>query len=183
MMHHLLFVCRLALASVLAFAALGKLGSRDAFSSFRASLPAFGVPARLATRWFAALLVAAELAACAALVAVPRLGGGLAAGLLAGFALGVVHVLRGGQAVRCRCFGAGAATVGRAHLIRNVALAAIAIAVAILAPSHPLSFAVRPDVILAALAGLGLGALIARWDDLVFLFSTASLGASRRSSP
>jgi hypothetical protein len=183
MMHHLLFVCRIALASVLAFAALGKLGSRDAFASFLASLPSFGVPARLASRGFAALLVAAELGAAAALIGGPRLGGGLAAGLLAGFALGIVHVLRGGRAVRCRCFGAGGAAVGRAHLLRNLALAAIAVGVAILAPSYPLSLTVRPDVIVAALAGTGAGALITRWDDLVFLFGAASVGASRRSSP
>lgn len=178
---HLLLVCRCALATVFALATIGKLGHR-AFPSFLASLPAFGVPARLATPWLAALLVAAELAAAVTLVIAPRLGGMLAAGLLIGFARGVVHVLRGGQAVRCRCFGAGGAAIGRAHLIRNLALAAIAIAVAILAPAYP-SFTVRPDVILAAIAGLGLGTLIARWDDLVFLFSTASLGASPRSSP
>jgi hypothetical protein len=181
MMHHLRFVCQSALASVFSFAALGKLGNRDAVSSLLASLPAFGVPARLATRWFAALLVAAELGAAAALVIAPRLGGVLAAGLLAGFALGIIHVLRSGAAVRCRCFGAGGVPVGRANVIRNIALAALAIAVAIGAPARP--FLVQPDTILAALAGLGAGALIARWDDLVFLFSTASLGGSRRSSP
>jgi hypothetical protein len=183
MMHYLLFGARLALASVFAFAALGKLGSRDAFSSFLASLPAFGVPARLSTRAFGALIVIAELGAAIALALAPRWGGALAAALLGGFALGIVHVLRSGQAVRCRCFGAGGARVGRAHLIRNLALAAIAIAVAILAPRYPLPLVIRPDVVVVGLAGLGLGALITRWDDLVFLFSTASLGASRRSAP
>jgi len=180
-MHHLLFMCRIALASMFALAALGKLANRDAFASFVASLGPFGIPAGLATRPAGALIVAAELAAAAALVCVPIAGGALAAALLTGFALGIVHVLRSGRAVRCRCFGAAGATVGRSHLARNLALAALAIAVA--APSHPLAFAVRPDVIIAALVGLGLGALISRWDDLVFLFGTVTPATSRRSSP
>ena len=182
-MHHLLFMCRIALASMFALAGLGKLANRDAFASFVASLGPFGVPAGLATRPVGALIVAAELGATAALVCVPLAGGALAAALLAGFALGIVHVLRSGRAVRCRCFGAAGATVGRSHLARNLALAALALAVAALAPSHPLSFTGRPDAIIAALVGLGLGALITRWDDLVFLFGTTSPGTSRRSSP
>jgi len=186
-MHHLIFVCRIALASMFGIAALNKLGSRDGFRLFVASLRDFGVPQALSTPPVGALFIAAELGAGVALVLAPAAGGALAAALLAGFALGIAHVVRRGQIVRCRCFGAGGATVGRAHLIRNAVLAAVAAAVAILEPSQPLAFAVRPDVIIAALAGIGAGLLITRWDDLVFLFSTASLApvrsASRRSPP
>jgi len=186
-MHHLIFVCRIALASMFGIAAFNKLGSRDGFRLFVASLRDFGVPQALSTPPFAALLVAAELGAGVALVVVPSAGGALAAVLLAGFTLGIAHVVHHGQTVRCRCFGAGGATVGRGHVIRNAVLAGLAGAVFVLEPSLPLPFAVRPDVIIAALAGVGAGALITRWDDLVFLFSTASLApvrsASRRSPP
>jgi hypothetical protein len=186
-MHHLIFVCRIALASMFGIAAFTKLASRDGFRTFVASLRAFGVPAALSTPPFAALLILAELGAGVALVVVPAAGGALGALLLAGFALGIAHVVRTGEPVRCRCFGAGGATVGRAHWIRNLALAAIAGAVAILEPSWSLGLAIRPDIVVATLAGLGAGVLVTRLDDLVFLFSTASLApersASRRSFP
>ncbi len=186
-MHHLLFVCRIALATMFGIAAFAKLGSRDGFRSFVASLRAFGVPTALSTPPFGALLIVAELGAGVALVVAPAAGGALGAVLLAGFALGIAHVVRTGETVRCRCFGAGGAPVGRAHWIRNLALAAIAGAVAILEPSWSLRFSVQPDIVVATLAGLGAGALFTRWDDLLFLFSTASLApvrsASRRSHP
>jgi hypothetical protein len=186
-MHHLIFVCRIALASVFGIAALAKLTSRDGFRSFVASLRTFGVPQVLSTPLFGALVIVAELGAGTALVVAPSAGGALGAVLLAGFALGIAHAIRAGEPVRCRCFGAGGATLGRAHWIRNLALAAIAGAVAILEPSRSLGFALRPDIVVTALVGLGAGALITRWDDLVYLFSTASLApersASRRSLP
>jgi len=186
-MPHSIFVCRIALASMFAIAAAGKLGSRDGFGAFVASLREFGVPGALSTPPFGALVISAELGAAVALVVAPAAGGALGAVLLAGFALGIAHVVSTGQTVRCRCFGAGAAPVGRTHWIRNLVLAAIAVTVAILEPSRSLRFAVRPDIVVATLAGIGIGALITRWDDLVFLFSTASLaagrGGSRRSSP
>jgi hypothetical protein len=183
-MHYLLFVGRIALASMFALAARGKLANRDAFTSFVASLVAFGVPRRLATRPAGALIVGAELVAAIALVGAPVAGGALAAALLAGFALGTGHVLRGGHAVRCRCFGSSsAAPVGRSELARNLVLAALALALAALAPSYPMSSLIQADAILAALVGLGLGTLITRWDDLRFLFGPARPRTPRRSSP
>jgi hypothetical protein len=107
--------------------------------------------------------------------------------LLAGFALGIAHVVRTGEPVGCRCFGAGGATLGRAHWIRDLVLAAVAGAIAILEPSRSPGLAIRPDIVLATLVGLGAGVLVTRWDDLMFLFSTARLApvrsASRRSPP
>lgn len=186
-MHHLVFACRISLATMFAVAAIGKLRSRDAFRAFVSSLAPFGIPPRLAKPPLAASLIAAELAAAAALATAPRPGGLLAATLLAGFALGIAHVVRRGAAVRCRCFGAGGAAVGRAHLARNLVLAALALAVALVAPAAPLRWSTDPDVVLASAAGIGLGALLTRWDDLAFLFGAARLlptsGTSRRSSP
>jgi hypothetical protein len=185
-MHYLIFVCRIALASMFGIAALSKLGSRDGFRSFVATLRAFGVPPALSTSPFGALLIVAELGTGAALVVAPAAGGALGAVLLAGFAVGIAQVVRTGESVRCRCFGAGGATLGRAHWIRNLVLAAVAGAVAILEPSWSLGFALRPDIVVAAFAGVGVGVLITRWDDLMFLFSTASLApvrSSRRSLP
>lgn len=182
-MHTSLWIARSALATIFIVAGTSKLRSRAALRELVDSLPAFGIPSSLATSFVAAMLALAELATAALLVVVPRAGGIAAALLLAGFAVGIAKVITSHAPVTCRCFGASAQPVGTSHLVRNIVLAGAALAIAAipavaLAPSLPLAA--------ATLGGLALGALITRWDDLAFIFSTPDLPARRarqRSTP
>jgi len=178
-MTYLLWTGQIALATVLAVAAASKLTSRAALRDFTASLDDFGIPAPLVRPAFGLAIAIAELGCAAALIGAPRIGGSLSAALFVGFAAGIVHALGRPEPVRCRCFGAAGTVLGRGHVVRNLALAVLAGAVTArgLAPG-------RPDAVggaLAALAGLGAGLLITRWDDLAFIFSTASARPGRRA--
>jgi uncharacterized membrane protein YphA (DoxX/SURF4 family) len=172
-MHTSLWIARSALATIFIVAGTSKLRSRAALRELVDSLPAFGIPSSLATSFVAAMLALAELATAALLVAVPRAGGIAAALLLAGFAVGIAKVITSHAPVTCRCFGASAQPVGKGAALAIAAIPAVA-----LAPSLPLAA--------ATLGGLALGALITRWDDLAFIFSTPDLPARRarqRSTP
>jgi len=164
-MDYVLLFIRTAVAMVFAIAVIAKLGGRDAFHQFTTSLASFGLPARASV---AAMVVAGEAASAFLLAVAPRLGGPLAAILLAGFAIGIAGVVRRGATVHCRCFGATTAALGRRHVIRNLVLAVASAAVA-LGPV-PASLG-DPAVVAAIVVGLAVGAAIAKWDDLTFVFA------------
>ena len=92
------------------------------------------------------LLPAAELTLAGALLLAPMAGvaatGTIA--LLALFSLLVVRTLRRGEAPDCHCFGqVGGGPVGRGTLLRNAALALVALAVMAGGPGYSLSDAAR----------------------------------------
>jgi Methylamine utilisation protein MauE len=165
--------CRVLLAVVFGWAALSKLAGRGSLHDLARTLPAFGVPPRWATPAVAALLAGAEALVVGLLAAAPAPAFLLAAALLLGFSAGIASALRSGRTVSCRCFGRGAAAIGPAHLVRNGLLllaAGLGLAAVLAEPGG------RPATPVAAasiLAGLVLGGLAARWDDLVFILRGA----------
>jgi hypothetical protein len=171
-MAHLELGCRALLAVVLAAAATSKLRRRD-FEAFLAALGGFGVPAALARAPLAVLVVALEAVTAVLLVAAPAAGYALALGLLAVFTAALRRVVRSGQRVACRCFGASIAPVGVAHLVRNVALIAViglGIVAEALADGEPRALAVR---VLAISCGGLAGIAFTRWDDLAYVLRPA----------
>jgi hypothetical protein len=170
---------------VFAASAAGKLRSPAAYRDFRAGLRGTRlVPGeRLAAT--AAVLVAAETVCAAALAAalvvtatsagpgVPLAEAALGATALltAVLAAGVATVLRRGNAVPCRCFGATSSRpLGAVHLARNACLLAL---LAAGLGCTPIGHA-RPAAagcILAVLTGLLMALLFIRWDDLAAVFA------------
>ena len=125
----LLIVARALLALLFAVAGAAKLADRDGAAE---AARGFGVPARAAGA-VALLLPLAELALAAALVppATAPYAALAAAALLLGFALAIARAMRAGAAPDCHCFGQlHSAPAGRATLLRNGLLAALAGAVA-----------------------------------------------------
>ncbi|MFD0899542.1 MauE/DoxX family redox-associated membrane protein [Actinomadura sediminis] len=125
-MQYAALAARCAIAAIFVVAVLGKVRGRAAFAEFRRSVPGLapGLPATAT----ALAVVAAETAA-AALQATARTapaGLALAAAVLLAFAAAIHRSLRAGRPAACRCFGTGTAPLGRPHVVRNLALAAIA---------------------------------------------------------
>lgn len=121
---------QMLLAIVFAVAAGAKLvdrgGTREAIESFGAS-PRVAGPGAI-------FLPVAELAIAVTLLstATARWGAIAAVVLLASFSVAIARVLRAGATVDCNCFGGLTRTeVGRGTLIRNLALAAIALFIAL----------------------------------------------------
>ncbi len=153
----LALIARLLLAAVFAVAALAKLRDRE---GTRGSLGDFGLPARL-TGFGALALPVAELAAAALLIPEPtaRIGALLALALLLAFTAAVARSLARGEQPDCNCFGGvHSAPVSRLTLVRNVALAAVAAAVAVAGPGESLA-AIDGGTVLVVAAALA-GALL-----------------------
>jgi methylamine dehydrogenase accessory protein MauD len=126
----LLLAARLALATVFAAAAAGKLLDLD---GSRRAAERFGVPTRLAQPVGTAL-PCFELALAAALVTVAAapLAAIAAAGLLLIFSAVVARSLANGESHECNCFGTlYSSRIGPPTLARNVLLAALAAFVAV----------------------------------------------------
>jgi hypothetical protein len=104
--------------------------------------------------------------------AVPA-GMALAAGTLLVLAAAIGRRLRTGSDVRCRCFGAGTAPLGRAHLVRNLVLAGFATTglVANALGSGDVDNAAA--VVSAVAGGLFCALFVIRFDDLLSLFVTS----------
>ena len=77
-----------------------------------------------------------------------------------------------GHRVRCRCFGAGAARIGPAQLVRNVLLVAAALAGLVIEPGSHGAAGAAGLVVAVGIALLAALALI-RWDDLAYLARTS----------
>jgi hypothetical protein len=184
-MSDVLIVVLSLVGSVFAVSATAKLAGRPAYRSFRDGLgEARVIPGRLLPS-VALLLCAAEAATAGCLIsagmlvaagtpgAFPLAGAGLgaAAVLSAVLAGGVALVIRRGTRARCSCFGAASSRpLGRVHLVRNLALLAVAcagLAAAATPSGHP-----APATLLLAVGGGVAGALVfIRWDDLADLFT------------
>ena len=158
--------CRVLLVVVLVWSVTGKLAP----SGFRATVDMLRqlgpVPA---TRSVACALIIAEFAV-AVLVAVPRtavVGAPAAVTLFVILTGAVSWVLARRINVRCACFGAAGRTLNTTHLIRNLALLAVA-GCACLATHLPRA----PEAISISTAlGVFLALVLVRLDDVIFLFS------------
>ncbi|MFI6099339.1 MauE/DoxX family redox-associated membrane protein [Lentzea sp. NPDC051213] len=153
-------IARVLLAAVFLVAVAGKLRTRQGFAEFRDSVAAIAPP------WLPAPLVAKAIllgeAAAVVLLAVPGTGLGyaVAVALLSVFCAGIVLAIRGREAVRCRCFGAGGDVLGPKHLVRNGFLIAVAVAGAFVTPpaswEEPLTLLTIAVVLLAVVVALHL---------------------------
>ncbi len=128
-MSSLIFALRLALAAVFLVSACAKLA--DLAGTRRAILD-FGVPAQCVGA-FTAMLPIAELVAVAALLdpRTARWGALLVLLLLAMFSIAIAINLAHGRRPECHCFGQiHSEPIGPGALIRNAAIAAVAVVVA-----------------------------------------------------
>lgn len=124
----MIMILRLALAAIFAAAALGKLSN---MSATRRTLSEFGVADRL-TPAGAILLPATEVGIAVSLLPADwaRWGGLAATAMLCLFSAAIVRVLARGEKPDCNCFGSvGSRPVGAGTLVRNGALASLAVAV------------------------------------------------------
>lgn len=158
---------------VFLLALCGKTVVRGGFGGFERSLRDLRVVPRAYLRPVAVLVVAGEAGVVLALAVPGRatavVGFGLATALLLVFAAGIARGLRRGSRTPCRCFGASTTPLGPHHLLRNLLLAVLAVLGAtttvVAAPGgHP------AGALVAAAAGLVLGALAATLDELLALF-------------
>jgi hypothetical protein len=161
---------RSLIAVVFLLSAWSKRPVGNRFEEFAGSLAAMRVLGARSVRPVAGLVVAAEAAVPVLLLALPWPGFVVAGGLLLGFCVAIVVVLRRGTAAECRCFGgARPARFRWHHVVRNAALIAVAGAgvVAVAAgPALP-----WPVVAVMAPPGLIVAVLVAHIDDLVDLFA------------
>lgn len=184
-MAYVLISCRILLLVVFAAAALGKLGTRRAWTSFLQSVRDLRLVPDRATRAVAAAVVGGEVATVG-LVLVPATvpaALALAAALLTVFTVAILLTLRAGRRAPCQCFGAASLPLSRRHVVRNglllvvVLLGALGLA-STRGPAHPAGLAV------AAAVGLVGGALLVFFDEIVELFvgPTSSVRPSERRS-
>ncbi|MEV4483909.1 MauE/DoxX family redox-associated membrane protein [Micromonospora coxensis] len=179
-MRHLELTARLLLALVFLAAVVGKLRTRSDFADFVATVGRFGVPARW-TRPVAATAVAAEAAVVVLLVTPGAAPAGLALAvvLLATLTAALVATLRRGERPACRCFGAGDTPIGRRHVLRNLALGAVALLGLAAALGGDGGSPSTAAVLLATGVALPLAAVVIRLDDLVALFASAPTRPTR----
>lgn len=162
---------RLLLLTVFGLALAGKISSRSGWNEFVESIRAMAVIDRARAPMAAVATVAAEAGVVVlAVIPVRRAGSAafvLAAGLLGCLTVAVAKVVRRGAAVPCRCFGASQTPLGLPHVVRNlilVATALLGLAGSLVNGHFDLAFCA-----VVAVFGAGLGLVMARWDDLVFL--------------
>jgi peroxiredoxin len=160
-----ILVSRCLLALVLLVAAAAKL--LDRAGSARA-LREFGVPERLAGAGGLLLpLAEAALAAAMCVTATARAGAAGALLLLVAFAAVIAGAMRRGRAPDCHCFGQlYSEPAGKSTLIRNGALAAVAVFVLVGAPGRSLGHLSGEDVallVLSLVAATGGGVAAALW--------------------
>lgn len=176
---------RCLIGIVFLVSAVSKTAGRKAFPSFVVSLRDMRLlPPRTVTVT-AGCVVFAEFASCTLLLMphrlLPAAGLGLAALLLTVFTAVIAVTVRRGGRTPCRCFGASATPLGPRHLVRNTALAALAVIGALwtVGPGNPptVSRSVVPAVL-----GLLLGGMVTVLDDLIALFRPVrhGSGATRR---
>jgi hypothetical protein len=138
--------CQWFLSVVFAGAAVTKLGGYDRFLRTLTPIPWLSLRAARITARAIPLL---ELVLVVLLLAVSRIGAGVALATLAVFSAVVARELAAGREFRCGCFGAASAgPAGKPILARNAVLALPALLLLALPHTLPLG---------AVLVGLGLG--------------------------
>jgi uncharacterized membrane protein YphA (DoxX/SURF4 family) len=165
---------RVLLALVFVVSATGKLRGRGAYGRFTAATARL-VPRPLSaagTRRVAAAVIGAEAAAVVLLVlpATAPFGFALAAALLAAFTAGIARALARGDRAPCACFGDADTPLGPRQVVRNLVLAAAALA-GLGGTLSGTSGLPAPAGTLVAVAAGGLAALLVlAADDIIELF-------------
>ena len=131
--------------------------------------------ARIAAR--AGLALEALVVGLVAVPATGTIGLALAASLLAGYTAVLAAGLARGRRVACQCFGTDGDVIRMKHIVRNGLLTLLAGGGAVISTDSR-SFASSRDLIALA-AGLVVGWLATRWDDLAYLLS----GVLSRNAP
>lgn len=164
-MIYLLLTSQFVTAGVFVLSAYGKLREQSAFAG---SLADFHVPPRVRVPVAAAVTTAEVAVVPLALVPATAMAGlALGGALLLGFAAVIAQTLRRGSRPRCRCFGPVGAPLRGAHVVRNVALAAVATVGAVIAGTHQ---TVAPSIgsfVVTGVLAVVLVAAVATFDDLV----------------
>ncbi|HET6856331.1 MAG TPA: MauE/DoxX family redox-associated membrane protein [Streptomyces sp.] len=163
---------RVLVGTVFLIALVSKVASRRAFAAFAGSVAELSPLPASASRSLAYAVAAGEFLVCLLLVMPAPLAAGLgfawAAALLLAFAVAVGCAVARGSRSTCRCFGASTAPLGVRHVVRNLVLAVGAAGAAAVTQTtgsgHP------AGLVIAALAGLLLGGLLAALDSIVDLF-------------
>lgn len=176
-MMFLAMFARTLLGVVFALALAGKLRGRRSFARFAASLREIGwlpTPARAAAP-FAVVAVEGVSVLLLAVPATVPAGFALALVTLAGFTASVGWSLRRGETVRCQCFGSDTGPMGVSQVARNCVLLAAA-AAGLLASVADRSRPAAAGIAVAVAGGALSAVLVARWDDLRFVFSPSTAG-------
>ncbi|MGW8556696.1 MauE/DoxX family redox-associated membrane protein [Streptomyces tubercidicus] len=171
---------RVFLGLVFLCSALSKSRGAAAFRDFRDAVGWLAPALRRHTAPVAVVAVTAEaavvvmLAAPAAVVA----GFALAVVLLLAFTAVLVAALRRGVRTACHCFGGGDERLAPRHVVRNVALVAVAIAGAAAALNAP-HIGAAPSARLLLTTGVAavLALITVCLDDLANLFAVTDTGA------
>ncbi len=177
---YLSIACAAALTLVFGISAAGKFGA-ERFRSFVASAGPLGLIPRARRAIVARMVVAGEFVIVAALITGSAVrswneAAGIlfsaftgAAALLAVFTAAITLSLSRGERAPCHCFGRSAAPLGVPQVVRNVLLLGIALigSVASLVESPHGDL---PGTAVAICAGLAVGFVAVRFDDIVELF-------------
>jgi Methylamine utilisation protein MauE len=164
-----------AIACVLAVAIIGKVRSKAAFGEFAASVAQLRVVPLPYSRLVAGGVLTLEVTGLALLL-VPGetvFGLGVGAITLLAFSLVVALEVLSGTHVPCRCFGADDAVLSVRHLVRDISLTLLALGgLALWAGGVRLPSDISPRSFTPVIAGIVLGFLITRTDDIVYLVRT-----------
>lgn len=163
----LTMTCRVIVGLTFFVSAVSKSRRPSAFREFQRSLPrSLPVPPEWAGR-LAALVVVTEFLTALA-VAVPvttRIGFVLAAALLPALTAAIVMMIRRGSPEPCRCFGPSTRPPGRADLVRN----GILFAVAVLGAAGSQGAVPLPATAVAVAAGIVLSLLLIELGEIAGL--------------
>jgi hypothetical protein len=174
-MEYVVPACRCVLGVVFLVASFGKLRRRSAFTEFVAAVERM-VPAFARFRLLLAVVVIVNETAVALTMVSARtalFGFVLAILMLSAFVTGIAISIRRGARSRCRCFGTSDVPLGLRHIVRNIALIALA-AVGLIGVTVPTEhLPAQAGVLLSVAAGMVLGTLFIRFDDVVDVFSTS----------
>ncbi|MFF2013906.1 MauE/DoxX family redox-associated membrane protein [Streptomyces sp. NPDC058195] len=171
-MLYLALMLRFLVGGVFLVSFLTKVSRRTSFGEFVASVRGMRILPDTRVAPVAAAVVASEFLICL-LLAVPGqratlVGLVLAAGALLSFALGIAGAVRRGAREPCRCFGVSRTPLGHRHVVRNVTLAALALAGAAACSADGRMSTGGTAVALAA--GLLLAWLVVASDPILDLF-------------
>jgi hypothetical protein len=181
-MQYLAIGCRTAVVVVFLLAVTGKVLGAGAFAEFTRSVAQLkAAPPRLVP-------VVARATVLAEALTVLLLGIGIRIIAVIGFSLAIVlgvlfsqailRSIRSGNRTACRCFGRSSSPLGPRHLVRNGLL--LAVTVVGLASSWAGDSAEPAGALVAVLAGLFLGLIIASFDDLAQLLAPSAAGHPSR---
>jgi hypothetical protein len=171
-MTYLLLTVHFVVGGVFAVSVFGKVRAQSAFVR---SLADFGVPERIHAPVGAMVTLAETAVVVLVLVPVTAVPGlVLGAVLFLGFAIVVGVTIRRGRRPQCRCFGVESAPLRAAHVVRNVVLAALATAGALVGAITNASPAISAgSFVVAVLVSAVVVAVVVGLDDLLDVVAPA----------